>query len=118
VDPDHLRQVLLNLVTNALQATPAGGRIVVRARTAAHDEVEIEIADTGEGIAPEKLSQAFEPFFTTKRGGTGLGLSISRQLAEMNEGSLVLHSVVGAGTQAIVTLPRGGGTHVDHPDHR
>ena len=118
VDPDHLRQVLLNLVTNALQATAAGGRIVVAARAAGHDEIELEVADTGEGIAPEKLAQAFEPFFTTTRGGTGLGLSISRQRAEMNEGTLVLHSAVGVGTQAIVTLVRGAGTHVDHPDRR
>lgn len=116
VDRDHLRQILLNLLVNALQATPAGGRVSLRARVGA-DRVEIEVEDTGAGIAPDRLAQVFEPFFTTKRAGTGLGLSISRQLAEMNGGALVLQSVVGAGTRAVVTLPREG-THVDHPDHR
>ena len=116
VDRDHLRQILLNLLANALHATKAGGRVTLRARAEA-DSVDIEVEDTGEGIAPDRLAQVFEPFFTTKRAGTGLGLSISRQLAEMNGGALVLQSVVGVGTRAVVTLPREG-THGDDPDHR
>jgi two-component system sensor histidine kinase AtoS len=116
VDPDHLRQILLNLFANALHATPAGGRVTLRGR-AREAAVELEVEDTGEGIPEDRLAQVFEPFFTTKRAGTGLGLSISRQLAEMNGGALVLRSVVGAGTRAVLSLPREG-PHVDDPDHR
>jgi two-component system sensor histidine kinase AtoS len=117
VDPDHLRQILMNLVANALQATPAGGRVTVQGRARA-DVLEIEVEDTGEGIAPDKLAQVFEPFYTTKPGGTGLGLAISRQLAEMNDGELSLRSTVGGGTTATLTLPRGPAHHADHPHHR
>jgi len=116
-DSDHLRQILLNLLTNALQATPVGGRVSLSAREASPDVV-VEVADSGAGIAPEALAQAFEPFFTTKPAGTGLGLSISRQLAEMNGGTLRLESAVGKGTKAILTLPQGPTGHVDDPDHR
>jgi two-component system sensor histidine kinase AtoS len=103
VDPDQLRQILLNLIQNALQACAEGGRVEVRAR-AEEAQAVLEVSDTGPGIAPEKLAQVFEPFFTTKPGGTGLGLSISRQLAELNGGSLALESAVGRGTTARVTL--------------
>jgi two-component system sensor histidine kinase AtoS len=116
VDPDHLRQVLLNLVQNALQASPEGGRVVVRAR-AEEAQTVVEVTDTGPGIAPDKLAQVFEPFFTTTPGGTGLGLSISRQLAELNGGSLTLESTPGQGATARVTLrPRGRGD-VEPPYH-
>jgi two-component system sensor histidine kinase AtoS len=107
VDPDHLRQILLNLAQNALQASQEGGRVTVRAR-AEEAQTVVEVTDTGAGLAPEQLAQVFEPFFTTKPGGTGLGLSISRQLAELNGGSLVLESEAGQGTTARVTLRSRG----------
>jgi two-component system sensor histidine kinase AtoS len=116
VDPDHLSQILLNLVQNALQACSAGGRVVLRL-AADEAQVTIEVADTGSGIEPARLVQVFEPFFTTRPGGTGLGLSISRQLAELNGGSLALESAAGLGTTACVTLRPGGRAHVDHLDH-
>lgn len=117
VDADHLRQILLNLLRNALQATAAGGRVAVSARPEDGAAV-LEVADTGAGMTPGALAQAFEPFFTTKPAGTGLGLSISRQLAEMNGGGLRLESAAGRGTKAILTLPQGPTAHVDHPHHR
>jgi two-component system sensor histidine kinase HydH len=117
VDPDHLSQILLNLIQNALHASQAGGRIVVRV-AADEAQVTIEVGDSGSGIAPEKLAHVFEPFFTTKPGGTGLGLPISRQLAELNGGGLVLESAAGKGTTARVTLRPGGRAHVEHLDHR
>ena len=116
VDPDHLSQILLNLIQNALHACARGDRIVVRA-TADHRQVVVEVRDTGSGIAPGKLAHVFEPFFTTKPGGTGLGLSISRQLAELNGGGLVVESMLGQGTTARVTLRPKGRAHVEHPDH-
>jgi two-component system sensor histidine kinase HydH len=116
VDPDHLSQILLNLVQNALHASVAGGRVAIRV-AADEAQVVILVSDTGPGIEPARLAQVFEPFFTTKPGGTGLGLSISRQLAELNGGALVLESTVGQGTTARVTLRPGGRAHVEHPDH-
>ena len=107
VDPDQLKQILLNLAQNALQAVPPGGRVTLRAR-AVGGQVVIEVADDGPGIPPEKLAQVFEPFFTTKPGGTGLGLSISRQLADLNGGALTLESTPGLGTCARVALRRPG----------
>jgi two-component system sensor histidine kinase AtoS len=116
VDRDHLSQILLNLIQNALHASPAGSRVVIRV-TEADARVMVEVRDAGSGIAPGKLAHVFEPFFTTKPGGTGLGLSISRQLAELNGGGLVLESAVGVGTTARVTLRSRGRDHVEHPDH-
>ena len=116
VDRDHLSQILLNLIQNALHASPAGSGIVLRV---ADDDghVVVEVRDAGSGIAPGKLAQVFEPFFTTKPGGTGLGLPISRQLAELNGGGLVLESEVDVGTTARVTLRSRGRAHVEHLDH-
>jgi two-component system sensor histidine kinase AtoS len=116
VDPDHLSQILLNLIQNALHASSAGGRIVIRV-SADEAQVTIEVRDGGSGIAPGKLAHVFEPFFTTKPGGTGLGLSISRQLAELNGGGLVLESTVGQGTTARLTLRPRGRAHVESLDH-
>lgn len=116
VDPDHLFQILLNLIHNALHASSAGGRVVIKVR-ADDAQVVVEVGDTGSGIAPDKLAHVFEPFFTTKPGGTGLGLSISRQLAELNGGGLVLESTVGQGTTARVTLRPRGRAHVEYLDH-
>lgn len=117
VDPDHLQQILMNLVLNALHATPAGGRVTASARLEGR-RVIVEIADTGTGLSEEQLQHAFEPFFTTKAGGTGLGLSISRQLAELNGGGLALESAAGKGTTARLALARQGSDDDERPHHR
>jgi two-component system, NtrC family, sensor histidine kinase HydH len=116
VDRDHLSQILLNLIQNAIHASAAGSRVVVRV-SADETQVVVEVSDTGSGIAPGKLAHVFEPFFTSKPGGTGLGLSISRQLAELNGGGLVLESTVGQGTTARVTLRPRERASVEYPDH-
>ncbi len=103
-DPEALRQVLLNLLGNALAATEAGGRITVRAigrRSAAVLEVE----DTGRGIAPEDLPRVFDPFFSRTPGGTGLGLAIAHAIVERHGGRIALESAPGKGTRASVELP-------------
>jgi signal transduction histidine kinase len=100
-----LEQVFLNLLTNAREATPHGGRIVVTVR-GAERAVEISIADTGCGIPPENLSRVLEPFFTTKPHGNGLGLSICRTVLWEIDGSLTIQSEPGNGTRVDVVVPQ------------
>ena len=99
-----LEQVFLNLLTNAREATPPGGRIVVTVR-AVDSMVEISIGDTGCGISPENLARVMEPFFTTKPHGNGLGLSICRSVLWEVDGTLRIHSESGNGTQVQALVP-------------
>jgi signal transduction histidine kinase len=111
VVPGQIEQILVNLVLNARQAMPNGGRLKIEVCEAG-DVVEVRIADTGVGIAPENMRQIFEPFFTTKhpdeygRGGTGLGLSVCRQIIEQHQGRIRVESVVGKGSTFTVKLPK------------
>lgn len=107
VDANQLSQVLMNLLLNAAQATPEGGRITVFAERIPSSEcVEIRIVDTGCGISPEVLPHVFEPFFTTKRGkGTGLGLSISQTYVRSHDGEIEIQSAPNRGTTVTITLP-------------
>ncbi len=124
-DPTRLRQILLNLVGNAIKFTPAGGSIdvswAVQSRTASHVIVQCSVRDTGIGIEQDKLVQIFEPFSqadgsTTRRfGGTGLGLSITRRLVELMEGHLEVESEVGRGSTFRFTLTLGLGQAVRLP---
>jgi two-component system, cell cycle sensor histidine kinase and response regulator CckA len=105
-DPEKLKQVVLNLVMNALEAMKDGGRLVVG--LASHgDQVRLAVEDTGTGIDPAELGQVFDPFFTTKEAGTGLGLSIVRKIVDQHGGEVRLESERGKGTGATVVLPRG-----------
>jgi len=105
-DPHRLRQVLLNLLNNAIQATPAGGVITLSAAIES-DEILFCIQDTGPGIAQEDLDKIFEPFFTTKPTGegTGLGLFVSRRLVEKLGGKIEVESRLGQGALFRVRLP-------------
>jgi len=103
---NQLKQVLLNLIANARQAMPLGGRVHVEvSRLGTHALV--TVADDGPGIDPALLSRIFEPFFTTKRGlgGTGLGLSVSLGIAESHGGTLVASSKLGTGARFTLRLP-------------
>ncbi len=104
-DPGRLKQVLINLVQNAVQASPRGGVVVVRAR-AEGGEVALEVEDRGPGIAPEDREKIFFPFFTTKQGGTGLGLAITRKNVLAHGGSLEVESSPGRGSVFRVILMR------------
>jgi two-component system, NtrC family, sensor kinase len=99
-----LEQVFLNLLTNAREATPQGGRITVTVR-AVDRLVEIAIADSGCGIPAENLPRVLEPFFTTKEKGNGLGLSICRSILWEVDGTLTIHSAPGNGTNVRVLVP-------------
>jgi len=100
----NLEQVFLNLLTNAREATPQGGRITVTVRSVDR-LVEISIADSGSGIPAENLARVLEPFFTTKPNGNGLGLSICRSVLWEVDGSLTIESDPGQGTVARVLVP-------------
>ena len=118
-DRQQLRQVFLNLFTNAADAMPRGGRLVPRVRPGelhpARPAVVIEVADTGVGIPAEHVSRVTEPFFTTKEDGkgTGLGLAICRRIVQDHHGTLDIESEVGKGTTVRVTLPVRNGTNVN-----
>jgi signal transduction histidine kinase len=110
-DRQQLRQVFLNLFTNAADAMPDGGRLSVRVRLGelpdARPGIVIEVADTGTGIPPEILPRLTEPFFTTKEEGrgTGLGLTICKRIVDQHGGALMIESQVGIGTTIRITLP-------------
>jgi signal transduction histidine kinase len=99
-----LNRVYRNLMTNAIQATQAGGRVVVTTSRRG-DEVEIDVSDTGSGIAPERLHAVFEDFVTTKRHGLGLGLAISKRIVEQLNGTIEVTSELGRGTAFTIRFP-------------
>jgi two-component system sensor histidine kinase BaeS len=123
-DPDRLREILDNLLGNALRHTPPAGTVTVTTTTRPH-EVDVTVADTGEGIAAEHLNHLFDRFYradparSRHGGGSGIGLTIARALAQAHSGSLhAASNGVGRGAVFTLTLPR---THqhdvLHHPDH-
>jgi two-component system sensor histidine kinase HydH len=128
IDPEQLRQVLINLIQNAIQAMNAHGRVTVntvvkRARSWSTsssswnlvpssdrsgpegETIEISVRDTGPGISQKVLKNLFVPFFTTKDQGTGLGLAISQSIVQNAGGSIQVHTQPGAGTTFTIVLP-------------
>lgn len=110
VDSHHIRQILWNIILNALEAMPEGGDLTIGvsrcgARDSGKDEVRVEIRDTGEGIPPDIRDRVFEPFFTTKQKGTGLGLGIVYQLVEKAGGRIEISSHENAGTTFSLFFP-------------
>lgn len=103
-DRNYLKQLLLNLVLNAIQAMPDGGMLTLEARTDRGDLI-VTVADTGIGIRPEALPRIFEPYFTTKTNGAGLGLVTARRIAEAHGGKLSVASEVGKGSRFQISLP-------------
>ena len=110
-DQRALKQILINLVNNAVKFTPQGGTITIAGARDASGSVVLSVSDTGIGIAPEALKRVLEPFIQADGGlsrqyeGTGLGLPITKALTELHEGTLDIDSVVGQGTKVRITLP-------------
>ena len=112
-NPNQIQQVLVNLVINARQAMPQGGRLLVRLwHDPDNDTVDVMVRDNGCGIAADVLPRIFEPFFTTKRGpdasgkgGTGLGLAACRDIIETHHGRIRVESSLGKGTAFTIMLP-------------
>jgi hypothetical protein len=107
-DPELLKTCFLNLMINALDAMPAGGLLglAVRRREGEHEEIEIEVRDTGKGMTAEEIRSAFEPYFSTKDTGLGLGLALTHKIIADHGGSIVLESEPGKGTTVRLRLPR------------
>jgi two-component system NtrC family sensor kinase len=106
LDKGQIQQALINLIFNAVEATPEGGRINVRSEfLPGKKAVQVDIKDNGAGIAKDQLDKIFEPFFTTKESGTGLGLSITHGIIEQHGGTISVQSTVGQGTRFVIQLP-------------
>jgi signal transduction histidine kinase len=104
-DPRRLKEAMLNLVANALEATPPGGEVAVEVRESQHGAL-IEVRDTGRGMPHEVLVRVGTPFFTTRSAGTGLGVTLARAAFVQHGGELRYESAPGKGTTAIATVPR------------
>jgi two-component system, NtrC family, sensor histidine kinase HydH len=99
-----LGRVFRNLITNAIQATEAGGRVTITTSRVGPD-VQVNVADTGSGIPSDRLSAIFEEFVTTKRRGLGLGLAITKRIVEQLDGTIAVESEVGRGTAFTLRFP-------------
>ncbi len=103
-DPEQLKQVLLNLVINAIDASPADSEIRLRPIMEG-DRISIEVEDHGSGIPMDIVEQVYDPFFTTKAKGTGLGLAISSMIVSQHHGTLSFRRNPGGGTTFRIELP-------------
>ena len=128
LDPEQMQQVFLNIMLNAVQATPEGGNLTISTQkkpeivpviigapgvrgskdNVSRERIEISFSDTGKGITEEHLKKIFNPFFSTKHRGTGLGLAISRNIVEKHGGHIEVKSKPGRGTNVTVVLPVNG----------
>jgi signal transduction histidine kinase len=108
-DVNHLEQVFMGLITNAVEATPRGGRVTVCSKVLTDGNgrcgVRVSIEDTGEGIPVENRERVFEPFFTTKPQGTGIGLPLAKKFVERNGGAIKICDMPPPGTRIDVSLP-------------
>lgn len=104
VDEAQLRQALVNLLRNAREATPKGGRVTVSVRPSS-EGVELCVDDTGPGVPAELRASIFDPFFTTKERGTGLGLAVTREIVEAHGGTIRCEESPGGGTRFVLALP-------------
>jgi len=104
IDASQIQQVLVNMIINAVQAMPEGGKLIIGAR-GKEGFLEVRIADTGCGIPKEAIDKIFDPLFTTKAKGIGLGLAVCKTIIDRHEGKIEVKSQVGKGTTFIIKLP-------------
>ena len=116
-DPERLQQLFLNLFMNAVDAMPEGGRLRVSVKTSADGEIEISVADDGQGIPERDLPRIFEPFFTSKEAGTGngLGLMVANGIVKDHGGSMEVTSEQGHGTEFEILLPCSAHPNTSQP---
>ena len=106
VDAKLIKQAVLNLMLNGVQAMSNGGELILCLERV-DDIAAIHVTDTGSGIAAEVLPNIFRAYYTTKRGGTGIGLAMTKRIAEEHAGSIEVHSEIGKGTDFVIKLPLG-----------
>ncbi len=104
-DEERLERAFIDVIANAVQAMPHGGRLGVKTSRSG-DEIQVVFSDSGVGIAPENLDKVFEPMFTTKLRGIGLGLTVVRRTVEQHGGGISVRSRLGRGAIFRITLPR------------
>jgi signal transduction histidine kinase len=118
IDREQIKQVILNILLNAIDATPENGKITVKTRSfmkpGGEPYIQIEFTDTGCGIPGEHIEDIFNPFFTTKTTGSGLGLSISNQIVQDHKGYIDVESELEKGSSFFINLP----VYQDHPKRR
>jgi signal transduction histidine kinase len=118
IDREQMKQAFLNILLNAIEATPENGKVTVRTRSfvkpGGQPYIQIEVSDTGCGIAAEYLEEIFNPFFTTKEAGSGLGLSIAHQIVQEHKGYITVESQLDKGSSFYINLP----LNQDHPQRR
>ncbi|MEM7165966.1 MAG: ATP-binding protein [Planctomycetota bacterium] len=105
-DEKLLGQVLANLLSNAEQAMPGGGELIVRTREIDKSRIEVDVTDTGEGIPEERLEKIFRPYYSSKPDGNGLGLPTTLRIVRAHGGNIVVESDAGKGSRFVVSLPR------------
>jgi len=103
-DPDLLKQAVLNLVTNAMEAMKTGGRLHMRVESTGNF-VTLEIADSGPGIPPEVRAKVFQLYFTTKERGSGIGLAMTYRAVQLHNGTIEFESEIGRGTTFLLQFP-------------
>jgi len=103
-DGDLIKQALLNLMINAVDATPSGGELLIKLSTQRNRAI-IEVIDTGAGVAPENLNRIFEAYYSTKKRGIGLGLPTTRRIVREHGGTIRVESEPGKGTRFVISLP-------------
>lgn len=108
-DEGQLRQALVNILRNAIEAMPGGGAVTISVQQGRGDRVNLSVTDTGPGISKAQMARLFEPFATTKPGGTGLGLAFVQQVVTESGGTVDIRSVEGKGTTVNMVLARDGG---------
>jgi signal transduction histidine kinase/putative methionine-R-sulfoxide reductase with GAF domain len=106
IDKEQMKQVILNLLMNTIQAMPEGGRLGLSGQVSRDDQwIQLSIQDSGIGIPPEDMNKLFDPFFSTKEGGIGLGLSIAHRIIDQHHGKIEVESTPGKGTLFTLWLP-------------
>jgi len=104
LDPKLIKQAVLNLMINAVQAMPEGGELILCVTRDEHEAC-IDVIDTGKGISPDAAAKIFQAYYSTKRGGTGLGLAMAKRIAEEHGGALNVTSEIGKGSDFTLRLP-------------
>lgn len=106
IDADRIKQAVLNLLINAVQAMPSGGTLTVRTRRSDTGRLQILVADTGTGIAPEHRDKIFDAYYSTKKGGSGLGLAMTARIVDEHNGTIGVQSEMNCGTTFTIELPQ------------